>query len=257
MKHHFNIRCKEACIRGTIWSFIGSLYGILFILFFSLSDHLLLPFNPVLVAGTLAGTIAALIYSSMSLAVIVTIVTSIVSLIFVISNGNNLSLTDMAITTAIVGAITGAVYGLKAKRSRVFRADAKTITGICAGALVSLSFILLSSILPVFSMGFTVATLCLLTGGLYVTFVPTFVKHFDGLLPPIAGGAMVGAGTGAFIALLFFFMISGVTPEVAGNLQLLMEQIRNSIPQTAVGGMIGGGLAGLFSGFMLTKWQDL
>ncbi len=252
-----NTRFQEALIRGTIWAFIGILYGILYILFFSLSNHLSLPLSPLLVAGTLSGTIAALIYSSMSLAVIVTAVSSIVSLIFVVSNINSLSLIDMTITTALVGAMTGAVYGLKAKQSRIFRADAKTLTGICCGALVSLFFILLSSILPDISLGFTVATLCLLTGGLYVTFVPTFIKYFDNLLPPMADGAMVGAGTGAFIALLFFFMISGVTPETAGGLQLLMDQIRNTILQTAFGGMMGGGLAGLFSGFMLREWQDL
>ncbi|MCP4077039.1 MAG: hypothetical protein GY744_12760 [Gammaproteobacteria bacterium] len=255
--HQLNTRFKEALIRGAIWAFIGFLYGILFILFFSMSNHLSLPLNPLIVAGTLAGTIAALIYSSMSLAVIVSMVSSVTSLILVVSSHNHINLVTMTITTAIVGAVTGAVYGLKAKQSRIFRADAKTLTGIFSGAIVSLFFVLLSIILPDISLEFTVATLCLFTGILYVTFVPTFVKHFSGLLPPMADGAMVGAGTSAFIALIFFFMTSGVTPETAGSLQPLMDQVRMTILQTAFGGMMGGGLAGFLSGFMLTKWQDL
>ena len=63
--------------------------------------------------------------------------------------------------------------------------------------------------------------------------------------------------TSVFIALLFFVMITGVTPEAAGPLQALTEQIRATFSYGALGGMIGGGLAGFLSGLFLRKWQDL
>lgn len=257
MLDEFTKRGQEALIRATIWAIIGSLYGIIFLFIYELSQHLALPLSPLFVAGTLAGTIAALIYSSMSLAVIVTPITSVVCLFYVVSNGDQISLLNMTLAAAVIGSITGALYGLKAKNSRVFRADAKTLAGVSSGAAVALLIILLNAIAPDISLSVTVAFACLLTGSLYVTLVPFFVHRYHELLPPVGDGAMVGAGTSSFIALLFFVMITGVTPEAAGPLQALTEQIRNTFPAAAFGGMLGGGLSGFISGMFLRKWQDL
>lgn len=250
-------RGQEALIRATIWAFVGSLYGMIFIFFFNLAQHWALPLNPLFVAGTLAGTIAALIYSSMSLAVIVSSIASVVCLFYVVFNGNQVNLLPMTLITAIAGAITGAVYGAKAKNSRIFRADSKTLAGISSGAIVAMIFVVLTGLVPDISLTFTIAATCLLTGSIYVTLVPFFVNRYHNLLPPIGDGAMVGTGTSVFIALLFFVMMSGVTPEMAGPLQGLTEQIRSSFFTAALGGMIGGGIAGFLSGLMLRKWQDL
>lgn len=257
MLNELNRRAQEALIRATVWAFIGSLYGMIFIFFFNLAEYWDLPFSPLLVAGTLAGTIAALIYSSMSLAVIMASIASMTSLIFIIANGNSVNLLSLCLTSAAVGAVVGGMYGLNVKNSRIYRADAKTLTGICSGVLVSLFFVLLVYLFPSIPLTLTVALCCLLTGTLYVLLVPIFIQRYDELLPPVGDGAMVGAGTSIFISLLFFVMISGVTPEVAGNLQNLTEQIRNTFLQASIGGIIGGGISGFISGMMLKQWQDL
>jgi len=198
-----------------------------------------------------------LIYSSMSLAVIVSSISSVVCLFYVVSNGEHISLLPMTLTTAIVGGITGAIYGVKAKNSRIYRADSKTLAGISAGAIVAMVFVILTGLIPDIPLTFTIAATCLLTGSLYVTLVPFYVNRYHHLLPPIGDGAMVGAGTSIFIALLFFVMISGVTPELAGPLEQLTVRIRDSFFSAALGGLIGGGIAGFLSGMMLRKWQDL
>lgn len=257
MLDELNKRSQEALIRATVWAFIGSLYGMIYIFFFNLSLHWSLPLNPFLVAGTMAGTLAALIYSSMSLAVIVAAISSICSLFLVVFNGGTITIPYLISTTAVVGAIVGAIYGLKAKQSRIHRADAKTLTGAFSGAVTALVFLILNLLFPSIPLAFTVAMSCLITGSLYTLLVPEFINRFDKLLLPVADGAMVGAGTSIFIGLLFFVMISGVTPEVAGELQSYTEQIRNTFLQAALGGMIGGGIAGFLSGWMLRKWQDL
>lgn len=257
MVDNFKKRSKEAFIRGTVWAFIGALYGMIFIFFYNLSEHYSLPVSPLVVAGTLAGTIAALIYSSMSLAVIIASVSSVTSLIFAVTNNGNINLPNLILTTAIVGALVGAWYGLFAKHSRVFRADAKTLTGICSGGLVALFILIVNFILPATPLMLTIGISCLLTGSLYVILVPVFIQRFDEILPAVGDGAMVGAGTSIFIALLFFVMISGVTPEAAGDLQLLTDHIRDTFLQASVGGMLGGGIAGFVSGLMLKEWQDL
>jgi hypothetical protein len=250
-------RTKEALIRGTVWAFIGSLYGMIFIFFYSLSEHYSLTISSLLIAGTLAGTLAALIYSSMSLAVIIASVSSVTSLIFAVSSDGNINLLNLVLTTAIVGAIVGAWYGVYAKHSRVYRADAKTLTGISAGGLISLFIFIVNFLIPSTPLMLTIGMSCLLTGSLYVVLVPVFVQRYDEILPPVGDGAMVGAGTSVFISLLFFIMISGVTPEAAGDLQLLTDHIRNTFLQASVGGMLGGGIAGFISGIMLKEWQDL
>ena len=257
MIDELQLRSREALIRATIWAFVGSLYGMIFIFFHHLAVHWDLSIPPVLIACTLAATIAALIYSSMRLAVIVTPISSVACLFYVVSNGSQISLLNLTLSTALIGSVAGAVYGLKARDSRVFRADAKTLSGVCAGAIVAVVIFLLGEVLPGLSMSLTIALACLLTGTLYVTFAPFFVRRFHELLPAVGDGAMVGAGTSVFIALLFFIMITGVTPETAGSLQPLTEQIRASFSAGAFGGMLGGGLSGLLSGFLLRKWQDL
>jgi hypothetical protein len=252
-----NKRTQEALIRATVWGFIGSLYGMIFIFFYNLSEHWALPVSPLLVAATLAGTLAAMIYSSMSLAVIIASISSITCLVFAVSSGSEINLLNLTLTTAAIGAVTGGIYGANAKHSRIYRADAKTLTGICAGAAVSLVAVLLVYILPDLPLFIIVGVCCLLTGTIYVFLVPAFVHRFDDLLPPVGDASMVGAGTSVFIALLFFVMISGVTPEVAGDLESLTHHIRNTFLQAALGGMIGGGIAGFVSGVMLKEWQDL
>ncbi|MCU7926748.1 MAG: hypothetical protein KZQ97_09930 [Candidatus Thiodiazotropha sp. (ex Dulcina madagascariensis)] len=57
-------RAKEALVRGAIWGFIGLLYAILFVFFAILAEYWLLPIDPLFLAGILAGTFGALIYSS-------------------------------------------------------------------------------------------------------------------------------------------------------------------------------------------------
>lgn len=257
MLDEFNKRIQEALIRATIWAFVGSLYGMIFIFFYNLTGHWSLSLNPLLVAGILAATIGAMIYSSMSLAVIVTTVSSMICLFYVISNGDQIDLQAMIMSSALAGAITGVIYALTARNSRIFRADIKALAGVSSGAIASLFFVGILQWIPNPSLPWIVALICLLSGSLYVTLIPFYVLKFKKLLPTSVSGALAGAGTGVFIALLFFVMISGVTPEAAGSLQPLTEQIRNQLLTAALGGLLGGGLSGFVSGMLLRQWRDI
>ena len=84
---NFKHRAKEALVRGAIWAFIGSLYAMLFTFFASLTEYWQLPADPVFLAGILAGTIGALIYSSMRLAVLMTVIISPISIFYFIFSG--------------------------------------------------------------------------------------------------------------------------------------------------------------------------
>ncbi|MCU7945586.1 MAG: hypothetical protein KZQ72_02890 [Candidatus Thiodiazotropha sp. (ex Cardiolucina cf. quadrata)] len=52
-------------------------------------------------------------------------------------------------------------------------------------------------------------------------------------------------------------MISSVDGNVAGPLLAALEVIQLTLPGAAIGGILGGGFAGILSGILLTDWQDL
>lgn len=250
-------RFTEALIRGAIWAFIGLLYAMLFVFFVSLSEHWQLPINPVFLAGILAGTLGAMIYSSMRLAVLMTVIISPVSIFYFILAPWPVNLFYLLLVVTLIGAVIGAFYGIFSMGSRVHRADAKTLAGFSAGWLASLLYLLVSWSVDSIQLGLIVLIMCPLTGMLYVWMVPGFIKHYDDLLPPVGDGLMVGVGVSAFVALTFFVMISSVDDSVAGPLLPALIQLQQLLPQALLGGVVGGGLAGVVSGLLLTNWQDL
>lgn len=250
-------RLKEALIRGAIWAFIGLLYAMLFIFFVALAEHWQPPVNPIFLAAILAGTLGALIYSSMRLAVLMTVVISPVSIFYFILSSRPVDLLSLLLVVTVIGAVIGGLYGTFSKGSRVYRADAKTLAGFSAGWLAALAYLLIGWSVEGFTVGWVIGLLCPLTGMLYVWMVPSFIKHYDDLLPPVADGLMVGVGVSAYVALTFFVLVSSIDETVAGPLMPALRQVHELLPQSLVGGVIGGGLAGVASGLLLTDWQDL
>ena len=250
-------RAKEALIRGAIWAFIGLLYAMLFILFVALAEHWRPPINPVAAAGILAGTLGALIYSSMRLAVLMTVIIAPLSIFYFVLAPWPVDLLYLLLIVSLIGAVIGGLYGLFSTGSRVNRADAKTLAGFCAGWLASLGYLSLSWLAEKIPLSLVVALMCPITGILYIWMVPSFVKHYDELLPPVGDGLITGVGVSAFVALTSFVMISSVDSSVAGPLLPALERVQEILPQSLLGGIVGGGLAGVISGLLLTKWQDL
>ncbi len=262
MSHHATIpshthRLKEALIRGAIWSFIGLLYALLFTFFVEVAEHWRLPVDPVFLAGILAATLGALIYSSMRLAVLMTVIVSPVSIFYFILAPWPVNLPYLLLIVSLIGAVIGALYGIFSMGSRIYRADAKTLAGFSAGWIASLLYLLLSEFLGSLSLSAIVAIMCPVTGIIYVWIVPTFIKHYDNLLPPVGDGLMAGIGVSVFVALAFFVMISTIDSTVAGPLIPALEKLSEHLPQSMLGGVLGGGVAGILSGLMLTEWQDL
>ncbi len=250
-------RLKEALIRGAIWAFVGLLYAMLFIFFVALAEYWQPPVNPVFFAAILAGTIGALIYSSMRLAVLMTVITSPISIFYFILAPWPVDLIYLLLVVTLIGAVIGGLYGIFSMGSRVYRADAKTLAGFSAGWLAALAYLLIAWTVEDPAIGWVVLIMCPLTGMLYVWMVPGFIKHYDDLLPPVGDGLMVGIGVSAYVALTFFVLVSSVDPTVAGDLLPALERVHELLPQSLLGGLMGGGLAGIASGLLLTDWQDL
>ncbi|MEJ2610906.1 MAG: hypothetical protein P8179_12685 [Candidatus Thiodiazotropha sp.] len=229
----------------------------LFVFFAAFAGYWKLPVNPYLFAGILAGTLGALIYSSMRLAVLMSIITSPVCIIFFTFAKHPINLHQLLIVVMLIGAVVGALYGIFSTGSRVNRADAKTLAGFSSGWLVSLGYLLISSLVETHSISLVVALMCPITGIIYVILVPNFIKLYDDLLPPIGDGLIVGIGVSGFVTLSFFIMISSIDNSVGGPLTSLLNTVRDDLPSAIFGGMLSAGLAGIVSGLLLTDWQDL
>lgn len=251
------LRAKEALVRGVIWAFIGILYGMLFVFFAELGKEWNLPMHPYFFSGVLAGTIGALIYSSMRLAVLLAIIISPVCLLYFIFSSGPFLPSELLKIVIPAGTLIGALYGLLSKSSRVYRADAKMFTGFSAGFLAALVYLILSELIRDVPLGIIVAVMCAVTGWLYVLFVPTFIRFLDNLLPPIGDGALAGASVAIFLAVSFFIMITSISTGPEAQQLPLIQQIHERLPQAVTGGMLGGALGGFLSGLFLTKWQDL
>lgn len=251
------LRSREAFIRSVIWAFVGVLYGMLFVFFAELAEEWNLPIHPYFFSGVLAGTIGALIYSSMRLAVLLAILISPVCVLIFIFSNNSVSPAELLMIVTPIGAIIGALYGLFSPTSRVYRADAKMLTGFSAGYLAALGYLMLSAYIKQIPLGVIVSVMCIVTGWLYVLFVPTFIRFRENLLPPLGDGALVGISVAIFLAVCFFIMINSLNTEPGVQLLPLIQHVNELLPQAVTGGLIGGAFAGFLSGLLLTEWQDL
>ncbi|MET0064744.1 MAG: hypothetical protein ABW076_00200 [Candidatus Thiodiazotropha sp.] len=261
MNHHPNpspqTRLREASIRGAIWAFIGLLYAMLFVFLAGFAEYWHLPIAPFLFAGVLAGTLGALIYSSMRLSVLMTIIIAPVSLFYFMFSAKPVNMPVLLLIVTLLGAVIGALYGFFSLGSRVYRADAKTLAGFSAGWLAALGFLLLSGFAEHQPISLVVGLMCPITGIIYVLLVPAFIRMYDNLLPTVGDGLMAGIGVSGFVALSLFIMTSSIDTEMAGPLLPTLDWIHAQLGDAILGGIIGGGLAGILSGLLLTNWQDL
>lgn len=251
------IRTREALIQGVIWAFIGTLYGGLFVIFAALAEEWKLPVHPYLFSGVLAGTIGALIYSSMRLAVLMAIIISPVCAILMVYFSTPLSPLNLLVIIGTVGVIAGGVYGGYTTNSRVNRADAKTLTGFAAGLIVSLACLLFITLFPNTPLGIIVGIMCPLTGFIYVFLVPTFLRKFGNLLPSMGSGALVGLGVAVFLTLCNFVMVHSIDIDSTGTFHSMIHHVQNLLPEAILGGLLGGGFVGVVSSLFFERWQDL
>lgn len=251
------IRTREALIRGAIWAFVGLLYGFLFVSFAVFAEVRSLPIHPNFFAGILSGTIAALIYSSMRLVVLMSLLLFPLSILYFTLTDGEISLISWFKIMLPAGLVIGALYGHFSTSSRIRRADAKTLAGFSVGTLVSLGYLLGDYAFPNVSIAWVVGVMCPLTGALYVLVVPTFIRLYQDVLPPAGDGALIGACIAVFVSFCSFVMAGSIDTSLAGALVPEVEAILRRMQPAMLGGVVGAGLGGVVSGLLLTKWRDL
>jgi len=81
-----------------------------------------------------------------------------------IVHGQTIHLPSLILVNALVGMVTGSVFGMLAKHSRIYRAHAKVVAGVVAGITVSIVFAMVHEVFTAFPLMLSIALMCLLTG---------------------------------------------------------------------------------------------
>ena len=157
----------------------------------------------------------------------------------------------------VTGTVIGAIYAIHVRNSRVFRAEAKIIAGALSGLLASPLALLPSLWIGPIPYPWLTVILCPATGLIYVSIAPRLVQRCCHFLPRTADGAVVGAGVGGTMGLLFWIMAGtidrGIAPQYATFISAIADHWHLAVLGASAAAFIGGVLRSVVG----AEWYDL
>lgn len=220
---------RDILHRGLVWAFTGALYAAMFVPVFEVTGNSLALWIAPIFATVAATAGGALVYSSSQLAVQIAIFSNIAVFGYLIMNGVVIPPLGPTLVGAGVGAVAGAVYGLVVKESRIYRAGAKLLAGLVAGAAVSvlaLAWVLVSAD----SLVWLIALLAPVSGMVYLKLAGSFIQRFAKLSPPFADGAIAGLVIGGFIGFGLWLAAGVALQDVVPEWQDAFDRITDRVP---------------------------
>ena len=219
----------EVLFRGVIWSLVGALYAAVFVPVFEVLTGTLPVWLALGVASVAATAGGALVYSSAQLAFQVAVISNVAVFGYTLVGGATIAPLAPVTVGAGAGAAVGALYGLLVKKSKIYRADARLLSGIVAGgtlSVIGIAWVLLFE----GNLILLVALLAPLSGLIYERIVNKFVHHFSDMLPAFADGAVAGAVIGGLLGLGLWVMGGAVLENVSAQWLGVIKQIAYYAP---------------------------
>lgn len=254
-------RLRLAFLRGIVWSLIGMIYAPLFLGLSELLSGLGWGYASYVGAAGLAGAAGAVLYGARELAIISTGLGAIVGVAMLIVFSGGATLAGVVLLAAALAAAVGLTVAFPKRCSRHVpgKALAGLMTGAFSGAVLAVAESLHSAPFSIFP---TLAFLVSVTGVLYVGTVRGWVAlahrmrleaHPCYLIEAAIMAALAGVAAGSV------WMVSGPLLGVAeGPLQSAMIAMHSEIRQAVLGGLFGGGVAGvLLQAFRFSWVHDL
>ncbi len=249
---------RAVLARAGVWGAIGLLYGFLYTALraaMPAEDWGVLP--AAIVPAVVAAAWGALIYGSMRLTVLVSLYAAIAVIICFLLVGRPARLEYLLLAGGILGAVIGAVYGLRVHTSRVSRAEAKVLAGGAAGLLASSAVALPAAMGAALPLPLEAFILCPLSALLYIGIAPACVHRFSHLLPPAGDGLLVGGGAGVLMGFLFWVMAGTLDGYLTRTDQLFVDGLVAAWPLVTLAAAAGGLLVGLARSLLGVAWYDL
>ncbi|WP_091332390.1 hypothetical protein [Allochromatium warmingii] len=251
-------RLSLVFVRGIIWSLIGMIYAPLFIGLLSLARGAELGSVSYVLAAALAGGAGAILYGARELALISTGVGAVSGLGLLILAPAQASLTNTVVIAALLAAVVGVTLSFPRRCTR--HVPGKLVAGVVTGAFVGA---VLAIAEPWHAHAFsTFAALAFLTsanGILYAGSVRGWIQLSRRIgmeshpCELIEGVTM--AILGAIAAGSVWMVVSPLLGlEAAGFWQLASLTMHDEIPSAFLGGLLGGGLAGMLLELFRFPW---
>ncbi len=249
---HSSVRHPLA--RAFIWAFVGAIFALLYVPIFELLHGHLPHLITYLFAAVGAGSCAALVYSSMRLAVIVAGTANVAVLIYLVMVGAEATPHMTMLVGGVLGLLIGALFGAQVCDSRVCQGDAKIIAGALAGlsaGVVTLPLLLVSHQPPLWLMVALQGAVC---GVIYIRIASGIIRRYSDLLPPVGDGAVVGLGIGAISALGYWSIATTLLPGVAQETLDLVAHITAEWPRAVLACAGSAALAGGITATLGSEW---
>ncbi|EGV33609.1 hypothetical protein ThidrDRAFT_0298 [Thiorhodococcus drewsii AZ1] len=250
-------RFRSAFLRGIVWSLIGMIYAPLFIGVVLLLKGMGFGYFSYVVAASVAGGVGAVLYGARELALISTGVGAMVGVAMLILLGGQVSLSDVALVAAILAATVGLTISFPKRCSRSVpgKALAGLATGVVGGAVLAIAEPLHPEPFPIFAI---LAFVVSVNGILYVSTVRWWVTLsrrirlesrscyvVEALIMAVLAGVAAGS----------VWMVSGPLLSFGDGVSLIAsETMHLEIQQAILGGLFGGGTAGVLLELFRFRW---
>ncbi|EXJ16107.1 hypothetical protein [Imhoffiella purpurea] len=250
-------RVRLAFLRGIVWSLIGMIYAPLFTGLVLLLEGVGLGYFSYVIAASVAGGVGAVLYGARELALISTGLGAVVGVMLLILLSGQVSLADVALLAAAVAATVGLTVAFPKRCSRHVpgKALAGLATGIIGGAVVAVAEPLHPHPFPIFA---TLAFVVSVNGVLYVSTVRWWVglsrrirleSHPCYLIEAFIMAILAGVAAGSV------WMVAGPLLNLGEGMSLIAsETMHLEIQQAILGGLFGGGTAGVLLEIFRFRW---
>ncbi len=253
------IRWRLVLLRGIVWSLVGLIYAPLFA---GLMELLIRVgggvFANVMAAG-IAGLACAVLYGSRALALISTGLGVSVGVVLLIVLPDQVSVGAVVCMAAALAGVVGLTVPFPERDS--CQVPGKAVAGLMAGAvggvgLISTELLLATPLSRVAALAFLVSV----SGVLYVATVRGWVDGLCRKRQASPARALLATAIMALLAAVAagsVWMINGPLLTLGDPLwQAASVAMYHAMPQTILGGLIGGGLAGMLLEIFRFSWVN-
>jgi hypothetical protein len=236
-------RTGSIVLQGIAWGLVGLVYAPLFAALMEVFSLMALGTWAYVPAAAFAGAAGAALYGAMPIAIIGTVTGIFSATAYMLGVGGQMGLLRVVGVAVLAGTLVGIFVKFPVHFSQGVSAKSVVglLTGLAAGLLVSVGHLLLGDALD---LRLAVAVLVAVNGMLYVAVVRALVRGIQRSLPRTLVEAVVCgilSGTaGAAIWLLGGPILGVVDPSYEQVTKHVLEQM----PFAAIGGIIGGAIAG-------------
>lgn len=240
-------RAQLIFLRGIVWGLIGLIYAPLFVGLTALFERLGAGSGAWAAAAALAGAAGAVLYGSHELALVATGIGAVAGVLLLTTAGEVLSFTQCVALTVGLAALVGLLVPFPGQCTR--QVPGKVMAGLSTGAVCGLGLALVQSASPApIPLAAVLAVLVAVNGSLYVATVRRWIALAARLRGPTSPCRLVESLVLATLAGLaagsVWLMAGPLLGESSGLVSAVGTAIYAGLPQAALGGILGGMVAG-------------